>query len=217
MYKIKVSVCITYQDDSLLLSLKNESKKHAEKFIDLAQDVGLEIKRQKSVINSTRVKWLGLVYYFSKKTITPSTKRIDSILRLIEKILRTKLVILTDLQCVLGKLSSLSIAGWFNLKALIFNVRSLDGSDSSRKLMLNSVHCIELEMLQVALNKMRTETIIKFDFIKFLINSKCDTFFQEERPLKYISDISGLIYSLANSKNIVISYLMRLFSKVREI
>ena len=200
-----------YQDDTIIFSYagcNSDAIRDANIFLNLAQEAGLNVKHDKSVIASQVAVWLGITLNLTTKTIYPSQRRLDSIVKLIKLFLNNEKCSLEQLQSLLGKMSSLSFAGYHNLKSMMYNVRELD----REKYALNGVkfkqeHKLELNIALKSISYLSSHSHISFNAIKFLVSKKYidHKLCNNNIPINTLSKLIKISRELIPSENYIVS------------
>ena len=200
-----------YQDDTIIFSYTggySDAIRDANIFLNLARDAGLTVKNDKSVIASQVAVWLGITLNLTTKTMYPSQKRIDSIVKLINSFLDNEKCSLEQLQSLLGKMSSLSFAGYHNLKSMMYNVRELDRDKyASKGIKFKQEHKLELNLALKSISHLSRHSYISFNAIKFLVSKKYidHKLFNNNIPINTLSKLVKISKKLIPSENYIVS------------
>ena len=167
-----LAACLGYEDDTVIFNYTKEGEKISKNFIILSEAVGLKVKESKCVLGDDIkiATWLGIEYNFENLSISPSTKRIESILALIQSFEAKGSTTLTTIQSFLGKISSFCEMN--TIKGVMHNLRELDtNSASSSSINFSQSHFLELEIIKSLLEKMKNQTTT-FEVMQFMVNEE---------------------------------------------
>ena len=202
-----ISISMTYQDDTVIFS-KKDGERHAHNFIKLSQECGLDLKLSKCVINQQRAVWLGITFDFKNKTISPSPKRIKSLLNTISKLHEKRACTLQEIQSFLGKLASLTISGYYNIKPMLYSLRGLDNEKyASSIIKISDSHIIELKLARNAIMNYENSSSITFNTLRFIVESEYKEYqcLNNEEPIELVSELILLSNNILPSENYILS------------
>ena len=201
LYNKEHSTALSYQDDTFIANYDEESQyQNYRNFCELAEKIGLKLKREKSQVCKKCISWLGVDLNFLEKSISPSSKRIMSIRKSLNEILKNKYTTLHQVQSVMGKISSLDIMN--NMKGVLYNFRELDKEILFKEkpiIEIESCHQNELKLALKCLEKLEKNTVITFSLLKFLVAKNYileKTVNLETSKYVYISEIKNALDKL---------------------
>ena len=204
--RISKATSLGYQDDTVIFHFSGCPIENTDVFIKLCLDFGLEINKAKTIINKTKIVWLGVTFDFEKKIIFPSDRRILSIKKWLITFEEQKCATLREIQTVLGKISSFTYMN--NIKAVMANFRSLDSEKCGEtKIKLNNIHLMEIKIIKMALGFLQ-QGVISFDVMKFLVRPSelyPTSYLKNNRPIILLSELIETASKMLPNQNYAIS------------